>query len=248
MVESYDNIWQQICASLFIKSPSWYGTVQSLPEELNSEIVLRRTISAETLVSLGVRAQAWVGSGVREEVKSPFVTPEDFPLSPLLWAYLQFSAQFFIMEGLFNLLSHQGAIAPELWPKGILEEFSEITQTMAFYASMVIIAEENRLPADENDVVPLVRQEIRKIVNVLTSKTTDYGQAFLRHGVLGLLHRVWDKIARYATLSAENRAAKFESRKDTATDMLGYSVLIWSILADIKASQPIADKVLPVTQ
>ena len=53
-----------------------------------------------------------------------------------------------------------------------------------------------------------------------------------------MLHRVWDKIARYATLSAENRVAKFESRKDTAMDMLGYSVLIWSILEDMQANLP----------
>jgi hypothetical protein len=230
------SFWHRVCEAIFIKSPGWFTAVQSLPDKLDLAVCVKRTVSGETLTSTSIRAQGWVGRGIKEETKpNPFI-PTDFPLSQLQWAFLQFSFQFFQFEGLYNYLSAQGRSAPESWHPSIIKQFIELAQTMTFYSAMLIIAEEERLPKDSFDLSPLIHDEIRKIVVVLTGKTTDYGQAFLRHGVVGMLYRVWDKIARYATLSAENRSAKFESRKDTVCDMLGYSVLIWSILEDMKAN------------
>lgn len=229
------EFWHRICEAIFVKNPGWFAAVRALPEKLDLNICLRRTVSGENLTSTGIKAIGWVGRGIREEIRPNPLRPTDFPLTQLQWAYLQFFCQFLQFEGIYNYLAENGLSFPELWSVTTVENFIELVQAMTFYSAMLILCEEGRLPEHESDLEPFIRDEVRKICDVLTSKTTDYGQAFLRHGVIGMLYRVWDKIARYATLSAENRAAKFESRKDTAMDMLGYSVLIWSILEDIRA-------------
>src|SRR5271154_5999474 len=227
-MDAKTDFWNRVCGALFVKSPGWFDAVKSLPDRLDLSVCLRRTVSGEAITGSAIRAQGWVGRGIVTEVKQNPIRESDNPFTQLQWAYLQFTFQFFLFEGMYNYLTEQGQADPKMWHPSFIEQFIELSQTMSFYSSMLIIAEENRLPAEEKDIEPLIREEIRKITGVLTSKTTDYGQAFLRHGVVGLLYRVWDKIARYATLSAENRPAKYESRKDTAMDMLGYSVLIWS--------------------
>jgi Nucleotide modification associated domain 1 len=233
------EFWARICDSLFVKSPGWFTVVQSLPDKLDLTVCLNRTFSGEAVTSSAIQAKGWVGRGIKLEVHpNPVLQADLGPTSQKQWAFLQFMFSFFLFEGIYLSLLDNGWGAPEQWHPTFIHQFIEVTQAMTFYSAMLILAEENRLPQDEYGLEPLIRDEIRKIVTVLTSKTTDYGQAFLRHGVIGMLYRVWDKIARYATLSAENRAAKFESRKDTAMDMLGYSVLIWSILEDMQANIP----------
>jgi len=234
--ETETPFWQRICESLFVKHPDWPSLVRDFPERLDPATCLSHTVSGEILTSMGIRAQGWVGDGIVTVAKPNPLRPGDFPMPQLRWAYLQFMAQFMVMEGLFNYLAEQGAAGPEWWPDGTVADLIGLVQTMAFYSAMLVIAEEGRLPEDEADAVPLIRDEVRKIIAVLLGKMGDYGQAFLRHGVVGMLYRIWDKIARYATLSAENRPGKFESRLDTARDMLGYSVLIWSILEGMKLS------------
>jgi len=236
MAEQQD-FWNRVCDSLFVKSPGWFTAVQSLPDKLDLTVCLNRTFSGEAVTGSAIQAKGWVGRGITQEIHANPVRQEDLgPTSQKQWAFLQFMFSFFLFEGIYTSLLDNGWGAPEQWHPTFIKQFIEITQAMTFYSAMLIIAEEGRLPENEFGLEPLIRDEVRKIVGVLTSKTTDYGQAFLRHGVIGMLYRVWDKIARYATLSAENRAAKFESRKDTAMDMLGYSVLIWSILEDMNAN------------
>jgi hypothetical protein len=225
---SSDTFWNRICESFFIKSPDWFETVQTLPEKLDLKICLQRTVSG--VEQTGIKALGWMGGGIQEEIRRNPLESTDFPLPQFRWAFLQFSLQFFQFEGIYNYLDRQGSANPALWNLDVVKSFIEFAQTMVFYSAMLIICEADNLPDNEADIEPLIRIEIQKIVDVLIHKTTDYGQAFLRHGVPGLLYRVWDKIARYATLSTESNEARYESRKDTVCDMLGYSVLIWSIL------------------
>jgi hypothetical protein len=233
------EFWNRVCGSLFVKSTGWFTAVQSLPEKLDLTVCLNRTLSGEAVTGSSINAKGWVGRGIVEELHSNPILQDDLgPTSQKQWAFLQFMFSFFLFEGIYTTLLDSGWGAPEQWHPTFIQQFVEIIQTMTFYSAMLILAEEERLPETQDGLEPLIRNEVRKIIGVLTSKTTDYGQAFLRHGVIGMLYRVWDKIARYATLSAENRPAKFESRKDTAMDMLGYSVLIWSILEDMQASIP----------
>jgi len=243
--ETETPFWQRICESLFVKHPDWPSLVRDFPERLDPELCHMHTVSGETMTSMGIRAQAWLGDGIVTATKPNPLRPGDFPMQPLKWAYLQFMSQFMVMEGLFNYLAEMGLSEPEWWPDGTWLNLVGIVQAMVFYSAMLVIAEEGRLPEKEGDIVAPVRDEVRKITGVLLSKMGDYGQAFLRHGVIGMLYRIWDKIARYATLSAEGRPGKFESRLDTARDMLGYSVLIWSILEDIGRDRAEPDRQAP---
>ncbi len=228
------DFWARICDALFIKSPDWFETVRSLPDKLDLSVCLRRTCSGEGVTSTYIQARGWIGRGIVEEVRPNPLRPDDNPFTPRQWVYLQFMLQFFQFEGMYNYLLDEGYKTPEEWHPSVVEDLLELAQTMTFYSAMLLLCEEGCLPEDETKIEAPIRDEVRKIVDVLIAKTGDYGQAFLRHGVPGLMHRTWDKLARYATLSAEDRPAKYESRIDTVRDMLGYSCLLWSILEGMR--------------
>jgi hypothetical protein len=67
----------------------------------------------------------------------------------------------------------------------------------------------------------------------LCKKAADYGESFRRHGLTGLVPRIWDKAARYAQLSSLDRAANYESKLDSARDLFGYSLIAWSLVWEL---------------
>lgn len=238
------SFWHRACESLFIKSQDWHRIVRSLPTQVDIDIITSRTIPYQTITGMGIRAEGWIGNDIVSVANPNPIQPGDFIAEPIHWSFWQIFSQFSIMEGMVNLLIAELGVNPREWPTDFENQMFALAMTASYFSAYLILAEEDRLPIYSSDapipefnnpqVISLCVSEISKITETLTSKTQDYGQAFLRHGLLGLLYRLWDKIARYATLSAENRPSKYESRKDTAMDMLGYSVLIWSIIADIK--------------
>jgi hypothetical protein len=249
---TYDQFWQRVCEAIFVKNPDWPSIVKQLPDKLDIQTVLRRTISTDVIMSVKARAQGWIGKAIVVQNNANPYREGDFYMTPLRWAYLQVFGQFQLLEGFVNLLSINGEmINPKNWQPDLADQLIELAQAVTYFSAYLLLCDEGRLPEpmtssawricklDDPLLVEPIRDEVRKITETLSSKTRDYGQAFLRHGILGLIHRLWDKIARYATLSAENRPSKFESKRDTVTDMLGYSVLIWSILEDIKAHSPV---------
>lgn len=240
--QTHADFWTRVCESIFVKSPEWATLVKQLPDRLDFEIVKRRTIPNEVLTSVAARAQGWVGCDIVVQAKPNPYREGDFYTTPDRWAYLQVFGQFQILEGFLNLLTLQGEMLnPKNWPPDLPDQLVELAQTASYFSAFLLLCDDNRLPSFAQGVVEVeaIRDEIRGITVTLANKTLDYGQAFLRHGILGLVHRLWDKVARYATLSAENRAIKFESKRDTVMDMLGYSVLIWSILEDIRTHSTI---------
>jgi hypothetical protein len=257
--ETYNQFWQRVCEAIFVKSPDWRSIVKRLPDKLDVPTVLRRTIDINTIQNVSARAQGWVGKDIIVQANANPWREGDFYQTPVRWAYLQVFGQFQLLEGFVNLLHihSDDMINPKNWQPDLADQLIELAQAATYFSAYLLICDEDRLPKqahavsgggtltnlDDPLLVSIIRDEVRKITDTLSSKTQDYGQAFLRHGIPGLVHRLWDKIARYATLSADNRASKFESKHDTATDMLGYSVLIWSILEDIKAHTPTGELV-----
>ena len=250
--ETYNQFWQRVCEAIFVKNSDWSSIVKRLPDKLDIPTVLRRTIDIGVIQNVRARAQGWVGKDIVVQNNINPYREGDFYMTPLRWAYLQVFGQFQLLEGFVNLLSIQGEmINPKNWQPDLADQLIELAQAVTYFSAYMLLCDENRLPKtnssssairtilDDPALVSAIRSEITKITGTLSNKTQDYGQAFLRHGIPGLVHRLWDKIARYATLSADDRASKFESKRDTATDMLGYSVLIWSILEDIKAHSPV---------
>ena len=85
-----------------------------------------------------------------------------------------------------------------------------------------------------------MRWRVKKVCELLHEKAQDYGESFRRHGLPGLVPRLWDKIARYAQLKADNRTAKFERMEDSVVDLLGYCCVAWSLM--LRTYQKILEK------
>lgn len=70
------------------------------------------------------------------------------------------------------------------------------------------------------------------ITSLLVSKQADYGHENInRFGVIGLIVRISDKVARLANLYRKNSSPKNESVLDTWRDLFGYAVIA-EMLAD----------------
>ena len=97
---------------------------------------------------------------------------------------------------------------------------------MAVLASRLYLLESKQACATPQDACT----ELQDMVQVLIKKSRDYGQSFRRHGFPSLLSRIWDKVSRYVTLKNLNTTPHFESLRDTAQDLLGYSVMVAAVL------------------
>lgn len=76
------------------------------------------------------------------------------------------------------------------------------------------------------DLYLTVAKEIQERASFLADKDLEYGQPTRRHGLYGVVIRVFDKISRYTTLKAGSMTPKFESALDSLKDLGGYSMIL----------------------
>ena len=91
-------------------------------------------------------------------------------------------------------------------------------------------------PAPEFDRA--VVNEITARLRFLCDKDGEYGQPTRRHGIPGVLSRVFDKVSRYTNLKASpNIQPKFESMLDSLKDMGGYSLILAGLFQEVIEAQ-----------
>jgi hypothetical protein len=61
--------------------------------------------------------------------------------------------------------------------------------------------------------------------SLLIRKNTDYGDAWKRSGIIGLLVRLGDKLTRVENLNGRRALVADETIRDTLIDIIGYAVL-----------------------
>lgn len=77
------------------------------------------------------------------------------------------------------------------------------------------------------DIYPEVLAEMRARAAFVAQKDAEYGQPIRRHGIYGVVVRVFDKIARFTNLKAGAvETPTFESALDSLKDMGGYSLIL----------------------
>lgn len=64
-----------------------------------------------------------------------------------------------------------------------------------------------------------------EVMTIIMEKNYDYGDAWQRHGLAGLLVRISDKALRYENIMGKKHLVVDESARDTLVDMIGYSIL-----------------------
>jgi hypothetical protein len=240
--------WQEVRSTVMLRGDGWREVVESLPNRLDASEIKSMVQSVEQLTHCHMEGVAYLaGAPVRAtpdpealiaHLPADVLTPENIVLQ---WLY-----QFFIVEGLARAMTDLNSDAPIAdWPPMILDLLLRSFQFMVYMSALLTLMEEGfyataAIPMSEFLATEkAVRYRVEFTANHLCSKTQDYGESFRRHGMLGLIPRLWDKIARIAQLKSKNRTANHEPMQDSARDLLGYSAIAWSLVLEVPAAHNI---------
>lgn len=70
-----------------------------------------------------------------------------------------------------------------------------------------------------------LEREMADVIDLLLRKNADYGDAWQKHGVAGVLVRISDKALRLQNLSGREALVVDEKIEDTLRDIAGYAFL-----------------------
>lgn len=229
--------WQEIRKGLFVHNEEWDTTIERLPGLISSKFVLSQLQTNDQLFASGFKGIGTIGKRcievtpdyeiLRESLIEGFFQPENLVLQ---WLY-----RFYFIE---SVTAHfHNTPLPELNPT-IITLLDENLHVMTYVAALIFLYEEGDFKAvvareDFDNTEVMVKNKVKDLTSTLYSKCAEYGESFRRHGVQGTLPRLWDKIARYAQLSALGRDAKYEPKRDSAKDLLGYCVIAWSLVHEL---------------
>lgn len=242
--------WQEIRSSVMPRGTGWREVIESLPRRLDAAEVKSMLQSASQLTSANMQGVAYLAGVPERTTLNPdilfqylaptLLTPENIVLQ---WLY-----QFFIIEGLDRAmadLNSKASIAD--WPPMILDMYVRGLQFMVYMAALLVLFEETKIDIcflDGSLHEELVKARVMQTTKNLYAKAQDYGESFRRHGIQGVIPRLWDKIARYTQLRSEDRVPNFESQQDSARDLLGYSAIAWSLVLEVPAAHDIQKTVI----
>jgi hypothetical protein len=160
----------------------------------------------------------------------PYLNNSDLTLENIV---LQWLYRFYIIEA---VCEHNRREPLQSWFPVFLHTLEQGLHFLLYMAALLVLLEENKvnaIPVSENLHEDLVKARVAQACEFLHPKAQDYGESFRRHGLPGLLPRLWDKIARYVTLKADNRDGNFEKREDSARDLLGYCCIAYSLMLEL---------------
>lgn len=228
--------WRAVHSGLMPKGDAWADAVGRVPALMSAAEAGGLLQSAEQLLTLSGRGHmngALATTALDKEAVAPFLSDAELSLEG---AALQWLYRFPVVEGLSE---HSRRLALGEWNPMFLGLVEEGLHFMTYMAALLVLMEEGQLPnpmdrAAFPDTEPAVRARVASACGLLLPKARDYGESFRRHGLPGLLPRLWDKAARYANLGAVP-GANFESRGDSARDLLGYSCIAYSLLLELPA-------------
>ena len=238
--------WQEIRTGLFvIQDYDWKKTLLAIPGLLDADEIemglqdhqqiLETKLGGVSIVK-GERIEASPNGVILSE---GLPTVDHYNVEAL---FLQWLYQFFILEG---FCQHFWGKPLKEWPQSIFHLAEQSLHFLTYIAAVMCLLEEGVIkgaPTKDgmHDLKPMVQARITKITETLLSKTHDYGESYRRHGLQGTIPRLWDKIARYAQLSALGREANYEPKADAVKDLLGYSVIAWSLMLEVQIEDILA--------
>lgn len=237
--------WNELSKTVMLRGTEWRDVVDSLPGRIDASEAKVLLQSTHQLASCNMQGRAFLaGAPVFATADSTtigrYLQPDRLTVENLA---MQWLFQFIILESIGNV--HPDKPLAE-WPPMFLDMYERGLHFMVYMAALMCLIEESDI--DRQWAIPVnhfldtegpVRGRVDYTTKNLYKKAQDYGESFRRHGVMGLLPRLWDKIARYTQLKSENRDPNFEPLLDSARDLLGYSAIAWSLVLEIPAAQNI---------
>jgi hypothetical protein len=230
--------FQEVRRSLMVRGDGWKPVVEDLPNHINAAEAKELLQSASQLTVLdgqGHIAGGLILTSINPAVVAPFLSDKELSLENIT---LQWLYRFIIVE---SFCEHNRRDPMVTWSPMFLHTTEQGLHFMLYMATLIVLYEEKKiftiLPDETGSTgalhEDLVRARIKQACEFLHPKAQDYGESFRRHGLPGLLPRLWDKIARYAQLKADNRSGNFEKMEDSARDLLGYCCIAYSLMLEL---------------
>src|SRR5271157_1902348 len=230
--------WQEVRRSLMVRGDDWKPVIQNLSNYINRASItelLQKSDQLTLLNGVGYIAGGRIDTQLDKAIVEPFLTNTmTLENVTLQWLY-----RFIVVE---SLVEHNRANPMVTWAPMFLHTVEQGLHFMVYMAALLVLIEEKKLEnvkgfavPDESYVEGLVKERVAQACEFLHPKAQDYGESFRRHGLPGILPRLWDKIARYAQLKADDRAGNFEKKEDSARDLLGYSIIAYSLMLELPA-------------
>ena len=237
--------WQEIRNTLMIRGDGWKAVVDGLPDRIDASQAKQKLQSSNQLANCRMQGQAFIAGDIVYATPSAENLAINLPPDLLTREnlVLQWLYQFLILESVAKHLKEKPLAE---WHPMFLDMYGTGLHFMTYIAALICMIEEKPITGVSvgsfTDTEEDVRHRIYDATVNLWAKAQDYGESFRRHGVTGLLPRLWDKVARYVQLMAANREAHFEPKADSARDLLGYSIIAWSLLLEVPAAHDIQKK------
>jgi hypothetical protein len=237
--------WREIRNGLFVHNEKWDETIDRLPDLISSNLVLSKLQSVSQLLNSGMKGVGSIGFKQIEVAPDSELLLLQGPLFDdqlqIENLFLQWVYQFYMVEAFSNNF-HNTPLSQ--WTSTRLIKVEENLHAMTYIAALILLYEEGELKAavsrhDFDTTEDMVQEKVRALTSTLYSKCAEYGESFRRHGLQGTLPRLWDKIARYAQLSALGRNATYEPKLDSAKDLLGYCIIAWSLVHELEDVQDV---------
>jgi hypothetical protein len=228
--------WQEVRGSLMVRGDGWKPVIEDLPNHLSAADAKSDLQSPDQLTFLngvGYIAGGKVVTELDKEATLPYLNGEALTLENIA---LQWLYRFIVVEA---LVEHNRTQPMAAWSPMFLHLTEQGLHFMVYMAALLVLIEEKKQISDVvflgdfQNTEAFVKERVREACAFLHPKAQDYGESFRRHGLPGILPRLWDKIARYAQLRADNRAGNFEKKEDSARDLLGYSLIAYSLMLEL---------------
>lgn len=239
--------WININDGLFVHNPRWIETLASIPPLLSSIHTYHKLQRVDQILQAGISGYGVVGDEYRKVTpdytrlqEEAILIDDHFSVENL---FLQWVYQFSLIEGI-SVNFHDTPL-PE-WPDSFSTILEETLHSMAYISGLILLYEEGEFKSlvtkdNFSNTQEHVQDRAKTLIVLLNTKCFEYGESFRRHGVQGMLPRLWDKVARYAQLSALGRSATHEPKLDSIRDLMGYCLIAWSLIHEVQ----IAKGVLP---
>jgi len=225
--------WQEVRRSLMVRGDGWKPVIEDLPNHINSveaKELLQSSDQLTYLSGVGFIAGGRVDTQLDRANVDPFLSNKlTLENVTLQWLY-----RFIVVEG---LVEHNRTKPMATWAPMFLHTVEQGLHFMVYMATLLVLIEEKAVTDAQLEYIEFTEQSVKnrvsKACEFLHPKAQDYGESFRRHGLPGILPRLWDKIARYAQLRADDRAGNFEKKEDSARDLLGYCIIAYSLMLEL---------------
>lgn len=113
-----------------------------------------------------------------------------------------------------------------------LQGLYSILSTMQVYTSIGYIIHADTARLTKDTIFKLLDEFRLRGCELFSRKNADYGDAFANYGIVGVMVRMGDKIARANSLSQKTGQVSDESIVDTFIDLYNYSIMALMLIND----------------